>query len=195
MTDEELMLRFKQFLEENKILDLYRRYSTGINTHLISGKDNSGDFSFLKNYDTSGKGAHEYEHHNKEKILKNLDSKTTDKNNALEKKTISYSGVSSNLGSKIHNMNHGHIFKTPAYLSSSHDVNIAHKFAEKDNNGQNHIMQFHLPVGYYKSKSIPNAREGGKSKTDERLFARNQNFKHIKTEKQGSTYFHHYTPE
>lgn len=188
------MKTYKQFIsEETNHLDLYRRFSTGINKALIAG-DHEGHFTFMSHYDTSGKGQHEYEHHPKKEVLATLDRHTTSKSNALKKPVVSYSGTSSAFGQHIASLPAGHTIKTPAYLSSSHDVNIAHGFAERDNRGLNHIMQFHLPVGFHRSKDIPNAREGGKSRAKERLFARNQEFRHIKSEKKGPTTFHHYEP-
>jgi hypothetical protein len=189
-----MLKTFKEFIaEDTDHLDLYRRYSTGINKSLIAG-DHEGHFSFLKSYDTTGKGDHEYEHHPKKEVLASLDKHTTSKENALKKPTVSYSGVSKEFAKHISDQPHGHTLKTPAYLSSSHDENIARKFAEKDNKGGSHILKFHLPVGFHKSKNIPNAREGGKSSTKERLFARNQEFKHVKTEKSGGITYHHYVP-
>ena len=191
------MKTFKQLREKTDHLDLYRRFSTGINKDLIKGNDSSSHYTWLKNYDTSGKGQHEYEHHSKKEVLSALDHHTDNPSNKLKHEVTSYSGVSSELGHKLHQMSKtpGHTFSTPAFISSSHDKKIAHKFAETNNNGQKHVMVFHLPKGYHKSKSIPNAREGGRSRTDERLFARNQKFKHIKSEKIGNITYHHYEPE
>lgn len=151
----------------------------------------------MKQYDTSGKGEHEYEHHAKHEILKSLDQLTTDPKNKLKKPVVSYFGVNKELGQQLHDKakeSFGFQFSSPAYISSSHDHDIAHTFAEKNNKGQRHIMVFHLPAGFQNSKAIPNAREGGKSRTDERLFARNQPFKHIKTVKKGLVFYHHFKP-
>lgn len=184
--------------EEANFLDLYRRFSGNVNKDLLKtgGEKLAGDYTWLKSYDTSGKGEHEYEQHPKQSVVSALDRHTSDEANALEKPVTSYSGVNLEFGEKLKELSKtpGYKIKSPAFISSSHDPAIARKFAERDNNGNQHVMVFDLPAGFSKSKSIPNAREGGKSKSDERLIARNTEFVHTGSNKVGAVTYHHFKP-
>lgn len=181
------MKRIKNLLNEGgEALELYRRYSHQVNSHLLGKNTQGTHFSFMKSYDPQGN--HEYEHHEKQDVISKLDKHLT--KNPLSKPTTVYSGVNHHMGAKLRDLARtpGHTLNSPAYISSSHNKEVAHKFAEVDDHHTRHVLALHLPKGFKKSRDVPNSRE------KERLIARNVNLKHIKSEKHDTVMYHHYKP-
>jgi len=141
------------------------------------------------------------------KMIPHLDKITRHKENKLPGPVTSYSGIHPKFGKMLSGVKIGEKVKSPAYISSSLDKDIANSFStHKSNifsdkgNFDQHMVVFHLPKGHTKARHIDHvSRWRGE---DELLHARGQTFKKIgehredviSPEGRGERIHHHLTP-